>query len=97
MIMSENGMSNTVYHMKTLCVKSDTSSYDILGYKYVYIVFITAQFLENETTVQNRLVYINPILVIGSWTPIAADMAILFTTFLDHLNSAGSPSVRLSS
>jgi hypothetical protein len=36
-IMSDHGLSNPVWPMKTLCVKHDDTEYDILGYKHDYI------------------------------------------------------------
>jgi hypothetical protein len=36
-IMSEHGLSNPVWPIKTLCVKHEDTAYDILGYKHDYI------------------------------------------------------------
>ncbi|CBF76111.1 uncharacterized protein ANIA_05087 [Aspergillus nidulans FGSC A4] len=56
-IMSENGLSNTVYHMKTLCVKSDTGSYDILGYEYDHIEDLLDHVLKSEKFAKIECVY----------------------------------------
>jgi hypothetical protein len=56
-IMSENGLSNAVYHMKTLCVKSDTGSYDILGYEYDHIKDLLDHVLKSEKFAKIECVY----------------------------------------
>jgi hypothetical protein len=56
-IMSEHGLSNTVYYMKTLSIKLNNHAYDILGHRHDHIEDLLDHVLESEKLARIECVY----------------------------------------
>jgi hypothetical protein len=56
-IMSEHGLSNTVYYMKTLSIKLNNHAYDILGYEHDHIEDLLDHVVGSEKLSKIECVY----------------------------------------